>query len=89
MKENRSNKSYNSRLTRWIGRLLPFQFDIEHLLGARMGLVDYISRHSFQQAEKISNYDKEFIVAKLKLISASINSLDLNKTHPASHLHQL
>ena len=28
--ENRSNKSYNSRLTRWIDRLLPFPFDIEH-----------------------------------------------------------
>ena len=26
MKENRSNKSYNSRLTRWFDRLLPFQF---------------------------------------------------------------
>ena len=26
MKENRSNKSYNSRLTRWVDRLLPFEF---------------------------------------------------------------
>ena len=89
MKENRSNKSYNSRLTRWIDRLLTFQFDIEHLPGAKMGLVDYISGHPFQQAKKISNYDEESILAKLKLISASINSLDLNKTRPASHLHQL
>ena len=37
MKENRSNKSYNSRLTRWVDRLLPFQFDIELLPGAKMG----------------------------------------------------
>ena len=42
MKEKRSNKSYNSRLTRWIDRLLSFQFDNEHLPGAKMGLVDYI-----------------------------------------------
>ena len=89
MKENRSNKSYNCRLTRWIDRRLPFQFDIEHLPGAKTGLVDYISRHPFQQAKKVSNYDDEFFVAKLKLISASINSLDLYKTHPASRLHQL
>ena len=34
MKENRSNKSYNGRSTRWIDCLLPFQFDIEHLPGA-------------------------------------------------------
>ena len=69
MKENRSNKSYNSRLTRWVDRLLPFQFDIEHLPGAKMGLVDYISRNPSQKAKKVSAYDEEFIVAKLKLIS--------------------
>ena len=49
MKENRLNKSYNSRFTRWVGRLLPFQLDIEHLPGAKMGLVDYISRHPSQK----------------------------------------
>ena len=36
LKENRSNKSYNSQLTRWIDRLLPFQFNIVHLSGAKM-----------------------------------------------------
>ena len=43
MKENRSNKSYNSRLTRWVDRLFPFHFDIEHLPEAKIGLIDYIS----------------------------------------------
>ena len=52
MKENRSNKSYNSRLTRWIDRLLPFQFGIEDLPRAKMGLVGYISRHPSQKAKK-------------------------------------
>ena len=51
-KENRWNKSYNSRLTRWIDRLLPFQFNIEHLPGAKMGFVVYISRHPSQKAKK-------------------------------------
>ena len=89
MKEHRSNKSYNSRLTRWVDRLLPYQFDIEHLPGAKMGLVDYISRNPSQKAKKISTYDEEFIVAKLKLISKSVNALELNTEHPASHLQQL
>ena len=89
MKENRSNKSYNSRLTRWVDRLLPFQFDIEHLPGAKMGLVDYISRDPSQKAKKVSAYDEEFIVAKLKLISKSINALELNITHSTSHLYLL
>ena len=89
MKKHRSNKSYNSRLTRWVDRLLPFQFDIEHLPGAKMGLVDYISRNPSKKAKKISTYDEEFFVAKLKLISKSVNALELNTEHPASNLHQL
>ena len=62
---------------------------MEHLPGAKMGLVDYISRNPSQIAKKVSAYDEEFIVAKLKLISKSINALELNTTHPASHLHNL
>ena len=89
MKDNRSNKSYNSGLTSWVDRLLPFQFNIEHHPGPKMGLVDYISRHPSQKAEKVSAYDVEFIVTKLTLISTSINALELNNTKPASHLHQL
>ena len=57
-----------------------------------MGLVDYISRHPNQKAKKVSAYDEKkrnFFVAKLKLISASIKSLDLKTSEPASHLHQL
>ena len=54
-----------------------------------MGSVDYISRDASQKAKKVSVYDKEFIVAKLKLFFASINSLELKNTKFAPHLHQL
>ena len=54
-----------------------------------MGLVDYISRNPFRKAKKVSAYDEEFIVAKLKFISKSINALQFNITHSASHLHHL
>ena len=87
LKENNSNKSYNSCLTPWIGRLFPFQFDIEHMSGAEMRLVDYISRNPNQKAKKLSA--EEFIVAKLNLISASVNSLNQQFSQPASHLHTL
>ena len=63
LKENRSNKSYNSRLARWIDRLLPFQFDIEPLLRAEMGLLDYISRDPNQKAKKVSAYDVTQFIA--------------------------
>ena len=42
-----------------------------------------------KKLKKASAYDEEFIVAKLKLISASIISLELNNTKPALHFHQL
>ena len=54
LKSHRSNKSYNSRLTRWIDRLLPFDFNIEHIPGTRMGLVDYILRQPVQKAKNIT-----------------------------------
>ena len=31
---NRGNKSYQSKLTRWADRLLPFNFDISHISGS-------------------------------------------------------
>ena len=37
LKENRANKTCQSRLTRWLDRLLPFEFIIEHIPGSKMG----------------------------------------------------
>ena len=59
-KEHRSNKSYNSLLTRWVDRLLPFDFNIEHMPGAEMGLVDYISRQTNQEAKVTNKYNEDF-----------------------------
>ena len=78
MRENRSNKSYNSRLTRWVDRLLPFDFSIDHLPGSKMVFVDYISRDPQQQAVNISAYDEQFIVAKLDFIKRSAKRFLLN-----------
>ena len=87
LKGNQSNKSYSSHLIRWIDRLLPFQFDIEHLPGEEIGLMDYISRYPSRKAKKVSAYDEEFIVAKSKLIFASVSSLNLKATESySSHL---
>ena len=75
LKSHRSNESYNSRLTRWIDRLLPFDFNIEHIPGTRMGLVDYISRQPNQEAKSITQYDEEFMVATISRIRDAIKSL--------------
>ena len=42
--ENWGNKTYQSRLTRWADRMLPFEYTISHIAGAKIGMVDYLSR---------------------------------------------
>ena len=79
LKEHRSNKSYNSRLSRWIDRLLPYNFTIEHMSGAKMGLVDYISRNPFARAKKISTYDEHFVLATISKIRDSMKHLIINR----------
>ena len=79
LKEHRSNKSYNSRLSRWIDRLLPYNFTIEHMPGAKMGLVEYISRNPFTRAKKISTYDEHFVVATISKIRDSMKHLIINR----------
>ena len=89
LKEHRSNKSYNSRLSRWVDRLLPYQFSIEHLPGAKMGLVDYISRNPYQPAKSVSKYDEEFLVATLSSIHSDAQLLQRKHNLSANSLHKL
>ena len=37
-----------SRLTRWVDRLLPFDFEIIHAPGRTISTADYLSRHPSQ-----------------------------------------
>ena len=89
LKSHRSNKSYNSRLTRWIDRLLPFDFNIEHIPGTRMGLVDYILRQPNQKLKSITQYDEEFMVATISRIRDAITTLfsHSNKIPLQKHHH--
>ena len=63
---NQGNKTYHSRLTRWVDRLLPFTFTIKHLAGTDMGFTDLISRSHSGNAIPPSHYDEEFVVATTK-----------------------
>ena len=80
MKEHRSNKSYNSKLTRWIDRLLPFDFNIEHIPGEKMGLIDYISRQPNQEAKVTNKYDEEFAVAIITRIRDAFAAIFVSTT---------
>ena len=65
---NHGNKTMHCRLTRWVNRLLPFNFKISHLPGKDMGLTDLLSRLPSGKALPISHYDDEFVVASIDKI---------------------
>ena len=55
--------------------MLPFDFNIEHIPGTRMGLVDYISRQPNQKAKGITQYDEEFMVPTISRVRDAITTL--------------
>ena len=71
---NHGNKTYHSRLTRWVDRLLPFT--IKHLAGKYMGFNYLISRSTSRKAIPPSHYDEKFVVATTKKIYNALNPLD-------------
>ena len=45
LNENNEKKTLFSRLKRWLDRLIPFDFVIEHKPVAKIGIADFLSRH--------------------------------------------
>ena len=70
---NQSNKTMHSRLTRWINRLLPFNFKIKHIPGKEMGFTDLLSRLPSGKALPTSHYDSEFVVATVRKIVENLS----------------
>ena len=64
--ENRGNKTYQSRLTRWADRMLPFEYTISHIAGAKIGMADYLSRSPKFEAPPTSKYDEQFVVKAIE-----------------------
>ena len=69
---SKKNKTMFSRLTRWLDRLIPLDFDVEHMPLAKTGLADYLSRHPNSEAKPVSTYDSMFTVAKIKSIQSAL-----------------
>ena len=62
LKDNRGIKTYQSRLTRWVDRLLPLNFAVEHMAGKNMGFADYFSRLPTSKAIPPSKEDNSFVI---------------------------
>ena len=45
LKASKFNKTFPSRITRWVDRLLPFDFTVVHTTGRTLGMADYLSCH--------------------------------------------
>ena len=85
LNENRGNETYQSRLTRWVDRLLPFNFNLEHIPGKNMGFVDYLSWHPknnpppwLDDTQLIVNLINDF---KFILTQNSINHFSAKRTN--------
>ena len=63
----------HSRLTRWVNRLLPFNFKIKHIPGKEMGFTDLLSRLPSGKALPTSHYDSEFVVATVQKIVENLS----------------
>ena len=83
--ENRSNKTYQSQLTRCVDRLLPYQFKVVHIPGRDMGIVDYLSREANEEPWPESKMDEKFVVASIEEFHRTfdcLNSRLSNETQP-------
>ena len=65
-----------SRLNRWVNRLLPFNFKIKHIPGKEMGFTDFLSRLPSGKALPTSHSDSEFVVNTVQkiVVNFSVNS---------------
>ena len=63
-------------------RLLTSVLNIEYIQGAKIRLVDYISRQLSQKAKVTNKYDKEFAVAKYNIIHDQIAAINKNSAPP-------
>ena len=71
--KERSSKFYQSQLTRWCDRLIPFTFTSEHIPESKMGMADYMSQNPDQIASPASTYDADFIIAQINVIKDTLN----------------
>ena len=76
LSENYINKSYQSRLSRWADRLLPFDFEVIHVPGVTLGIVDYLSRYPTFSAPASSIYDELFVVKSIESFNSALSFIN-------------
>ena len=75
LERNRSNKTYQSKLTQWVDRLLPYQFKITHISGKFMDIVDYLSREPSRESWPETELDEKFVVTSIECFLKALDCL--------------
>ena len=73
---NKSNRTCQSRLTQWVDRLLPYQFNIVHIPGRDIGIVDYLSRDPYNDPWPESELDEKFVVATINSFHEALDCMN-------------
>ena len=76
LSEDYNNKSYQLRLSRWADRLLPFDFEVIHVPGVTLGIVDYLSRYPTFSAPAPSIYDELFVVKSIEAFNSALTFIN-------------
>ena len=84
--EYKSNKTFQSRLTRWVDRLLPYQFKVVHIPGKDMGIVDYMSRKPNGEPWPESYLDEKFVVVSIECFHRALDCLSSRLTDTAKEI---
>ena len=82
LNENYNNKSYQSRLARWADRLLPFDFEVIHVPGVTLRIVDYLSRYPTFPAPEPSKYDELFVVKSIEAFHKALSFINSYNSSP-------
>ena len=82
LNESYNNKSYQSRLARWVDRLLPFDFEVINVPGVTLVIVDYLSRYPTFPAPEPSKYDELFVVKSIEAFHKALSFFNSSKVSP-------
>ena len=69
LSDKKSAKTTQTRLVRWVDRLLPFGNEILQISGKNMLLMDFLSRHMVGLAPRMSELNNTDVVAQVNTIS--------------------
>ena len=65
IKQNRCNKQYSARLTRWLDRLAHLDNSIQHTAGSNPKFTNFLSRNPVEGATTENMYDEQYVINNL------------------------